>query len=876
MLTKEYLYEMFQRDWEKNYKLNVLIDHGFKRKKCKSCKRPFWTLVEEREYCEDASCTGYTFIGNSPAKKKLDYVETWKLIEKYFVDNGHTSIKPFPTVARWRDDLYFNIASICNFQPYVVNGELEPVANPLIVPQTSIRFGDISNVGVTGRHYTNFVMIGQHAFNNEKTGLFYWKEEAIYHDINYLKALGLPLEEITFKEDFWLGGGNFGPSLEYFCRGLELGNCVFQEFKILNDNNSYEPLKLKVIDMGAGLARLCWITNPIATSYELVMPYAVNYLKNVFQLNVEEKLFLEYAKLTGKFNAEEDNSQLDKKSIAKKLNVEEEVLRRMLDPLFACYAIADHTQTLLFTVSDGMLPSNSGGGYNLRMLLRRCFGFEHEFQVEIDYYKLMKEHVKTLKTLFPSLTFLDETVADLIYEEKKKFNKTKEVGRNKLVQILKTKKNIGIEELKVLYQSYGIPAEIVQEEANKLNISDIKVPQNFYSIIKEKEEVKEVSKRTLQKDYPKTVQMCYDDVYEHTATVIGIENELIILDKSAFYPEGGGQVGDTGFINDVEIIDTKKENGIIYHVAKNKEQARTLKINQHVLVKINKERRLRIMKNHTGAHLLHAAAVRVLGQHVWQYGAHKDENKAHLDLTHYKKITQEELKKIEYLVNTWIVQNLKVTKTVMKRNEAEEKYGMTLYQGGYIPGKELRIVKIESIDEIDVEACGGTHVNSTGEIGFFKIIRRETVQDNLERIVFACGIAALEFAQKQEALLKESATVFSVEDERLPITCNRFFNEWKQKDKQIELLLDYVTQKIEQENNKSVFEFRDFDKELLQKIAGKLIKKDVTCILTNNKIYFAVDKDNKAESILHQLLKTKKLDITLIKGKGKIAYFEHI
>ena len=213
MLSKDELRLKFQKEWEKHYSLNVLKELGFKRRRCKKCGRYFWS-VEERDLCGDPACIGYEFIGNPPSNLKLGYVETWKRIEKYFVENGHGSIEPYPTVARWRDDLYFTIASINDFQPYVVRGEIEPPANPLIVPQPCIRFSDVENVGVTGRHYTNFVMIGQHAFNTDKTGLFYWKEEAIRHDINYLtKAIGIPLEKLVFHEDVWMGGGNFGPSM---------------------------------------------------------------------------------------------------------------------------------------------------------------------------------------------------------------------------------------------------------------------------------------------------------------------------------------------------------------------------------------------------------------------------------------------------------------------------------------------------------------------------------------------------------------------------------------------------------------------------------------------------------------------------------------
>jgi alanyl-tRNA synthetase len=161
----------------------------------------FWAK-DKRDQCGDPSCIGYQFIESTPVKKKLNYIDTWKKVEEYFTKNGHGYVKPYPTVARWRDDLYFTIASINDFQPYVVNGEIEPPHNPLIVPQPCIRFSDISNVGVSGRHYTNFVMIGQHAFNTQKTGLFYWKDEALMHDLNYLKALGIPEEEIISRKMF--------------------------------------------------------------------------------------------------------------------------------------------------------------------------------------------------------------------------------------------------------------------------------------------------------------------------------------------------------------------------------------------------------------------------------------------------------------------------------------------------------------------------------------------------------------------------------------------------------------------------------------------------------------------------------------------------
>jgi len=389
-VDKDALRKQFTADWQRHYKLKALTERGFLRQTCSKCSRAFWAK-DKREMCGDPSCVGYQFIGSTPVKKKLGYIDTWKAIEKYFTKTDHGYVKPYPTVARWRDDLYFTIASINDFQPYVVNGELEPPSNPLIVPQPCIRFSDISNVGVSGRHYTNFVMIGQHAFNTKKTGDFYWKEEAVLHDLNYLKALGIPENEIVFQEDVWAGGGNFGPCMEYFCRGLELGNCVFMQYEVTPSGP--RELQTKVIDMGAGLSRLAWITSGEATSYEVVFGPVIEKMKKTTGISVDKRLFLKYAKISGSLNEDEvSDMEKEKERVAAMLGITKKELFQTLEPLQALYASADHLKTLLFTVTDGMLPSNAGGGYNLRMILRRVFGFEQRYGYSLDYEEIIKGH----------------------------------------------------------------------------------------------------------------------------------------------------------------------------------------------------------------------------------------------------------------------------------------------------------------------------------------------------------------------------------------------------------------------------------------------------------------------------------------------------
>ncbi|MEM4215945.1 MAG: alanine--tRNA ligase [Candidatus Anstonellales archaeon] len=841
MLSKEELRNQFSKQWEKHYKLKILVEKGFTRQRCKKCGRNFWAK-EKRELCGDSACSGYQFIGN-PSGKKMGYVETWKVIERYFVKHGHESIKPYPTVARWRDDLYFTIAGINLFQPYVVSGELEPIANPLIVPQPCIRFNDIANVGVTGRHYSNFVMIGQHAFNTKKTGLFYWKEEAIGHDLGFMKALGIKEDEIVFQEDVWIGGGNFGPSMEYFVKGLELGNCVFMQYEELPDGRSRE-LKTKVIDMGAGLARFPWISHGSPTSYELVLGPAKK-MKETAGIKIDEDLLLKYAKLCGGLDIEEAKDvEAEKDRIAKELGMDKKELFSTLGALQAVYATADHLLTLLFTLKDGMLPSNSGGGYNLRMLARRVFAFEEEYRFSWDYHKILEEHAEFLRMLFPDLVEGVELTADVLKEEKNKYKNAKQNAARKVEVLLSTKKTISQKELITLYESDGIPPELIAEEGGKRGVK-VEVPGNFYELLEKHQEKEEEKKMKVDvSKFPKTEILYYKEppVEEFDAKVLGFvecEGRMgIVLNRTAFYPEGGGQIGDTGFIGDKKVMDTKKANGVVFHVVEN---ASGLKKGARVRCRVDVERRKQITRNHTAVHLLNAACRKVLGNHVWQAGSYKDENIAHLDVTHYKTITKEQLEEIERIVNGYVMQNIPIAAEILPRNVAEKKYGMRIYQGGAVPGKDLRIVKI---GEVDVEACGGTHhmLKTTGEIGAVKIVGREGVKDGVERINLKAGSAAVDYIQQREKILLEAAEKISVQPEKLPSAVERFFEEWKAQRKEIEKLKERIAQLEVQEfvhesiaKQKVVFVLGDYDVSMMQKMANLFIQHEKAMVVIMNK-----------------------------------------
>ncbi|MBM3229075.1 alanine--tRNA ligase [Candidatus Parvarchaeota archaeon] len=794
MVSKDALRAQFKKDWQKHFKVDALVEKGYTRQQCTKCSRFFWS-VSERGMCSDPSCIGYRFIGKKMAKKPLGYVETWKKIRAYFEKTGHAYVEPYPTVPRWRDDLYFTIASVNDFQPYVVSGEVEPQSNPVIVPQPCIRFSDVSNVGVTGRHYTDFVMVGQLAFNNKKTGDFYWKNEAISHDLGYLSHLGIDESHLVFLEDVWIGGGNYGPCIEYFADGLELGNCVFMQYEVMPDGSGRE-LSTKVIDMGAGLERLAWITHGSPISYDITFGSAAQNLVKSAGVKIDEKLFLQYAKLSGSLNTDEvEDIGAEREKIARQLGMGAHELLDMFSPLHAAYACADHLKTILFTSTDGMLPSNSGGGYNLRMILRRTFGFDEEFSMGIDYAKVLEAHAHHLHELFPKLEGGVPTAIAIVEEEKKKFMAGKEKGRGKVANLLARGKAISVDELKRLYESDGIPVELVAELAKEKGI-EVPIPENFYTLMKKDDEAGPAGEHKVDVEgHEKTKTLFYESVEEFDAMVLAVKGKWVILDASAFYPEGGGQIYDIGSLNGIRVPNVQKESGVILHEV---EKPEVFKPGQKVRGIVDGARRRQISRHHTSIHLINRCAREVLGPHIWQGGSYKDEKKAQIDLTHYKKITDAELDDIERRANNYVLADLPITTKVLGRIEAEGKYGFRLYQGGAVPGKELRVV---SIGDIDHQACGGTHNynKKTGELGYIKIVKREGVQDGLERLVIKCGPAAVEYVQQRERLIKEAGSALQVPEAQLKDTALRFFADWKERGKEVEKLQEVLAKQVSQQ-----------------------------------------------------------------------------
>jgi alanyl-tRNA synthetase/misacylated tRNA(Ala) deacylase len=252
----------------------------------------------------------------------------------------------------------------------------------------------------------------------------------------------------------------------------------------------------------------------------------------------------------------------------------------------------------------------------------------------------------------------------------------------------------------------------------------------------------------------------------------------LVLDKTAFFPQSGGQVSDIGTINNANVLDVQKVGNVILHTLDV-----PIKENEYVVGKIDGDRRFAIMKNHSATHVINGVARRLLGEHIWQSGSEVTPDKARLDITHFASLTREELKEMERLANEVVAADLPVKKTIYKKDVAEQKFGFRLYQGGAVPGAELRVVEIPGFD---VEACGGTHVKRTGEIGFIKILGSKRIQDGIIRLEFVAGLKALEEIQKDEDMISKACEIFSIPKEHLVKTCERFFKEWKDQRKQID------------------------------------------------------------------------------------------
>jgi len=782
------------------YQLPFFKEEGFIRKQCPKCSEYFWTQNQSQKTCGESGsdeCGCYSFLDNPATKRKFTLSEMREAFLSFFEKNGHTRIKPYPVVARWRKDIYLTHASIIDFQPYVTEGIAPPPANPLVISQPSIRLTDISNTGPTfGRHLTIFEMGGAHAFNTSEKEI-YWKDDTVrFHQRFATEVLGIPSEEVIYKEGVWVGGGNAGPDVECIVRGLEVGTLVFMQYKVVGEE--FVELPIRTVDTGYGIDRFSWISQGTPSLFQAIYGNLHDKVLSMAGItNLDNNFLLQVAKYSGLVSVDKRaNRMVARKRVSELTGIDLATLEKELVPIENAWAVLDHTKTLSFMLSEGVVPSNIQEGYLARLLFRRVYRLMRSLNMQpSNLYDIVELQANYWADDFPHIKEMQSEIIEMLKVEEEKFKDTLQRGEGMIKRIaseLKAKgeSKLSEEKLAELYDSQGLPPEIVKQAAEKENIEVI-VPENFYALIanrhmqasKSQEETEDKAEEDLQKatqQLPPTEQLYYFDAYkkEFDAKIQKVINNYVVLNQTCFYPEGGGQPHDRGTLSaentTYEVIDVQKIGKVIVHKLKT---PTTLKEGTTIHGTLDWEHRYQLMKSHTITHLINGAARRVLGEHIWQSGTQKGPETSRLDISHYRRLSQEETHKIETLANQAISANMKVETKWYPRNQAEALYGFRLYQGGAVPGKDIRVVKT---GDWDVEACAGTHLNSTGEAGFVKIVYTERVQDGVERLGYAVGLRALVAMQQQETLLIKISEVLNAPVEKLDKTAEKVIKELRE------------------------------------------------------------------------------------------------
>ncbi|TNJ30009.1 Alanyl-tRNA synthetase [Giardia muris] len=802
----------FHEEPERYYPTKVFEAYGYMRATCPKCGTLFWRRTETRTTCGDSECTGvYSFLqeGGSIPDETWSMKTVWESFKDSFLKTipAHTVVSRYPVVARWRDDCDFTAAGIQCYQPFCVTGEVDPPANPLIQPQFCLRFNDLDSIGLSGRHYSGFTMLGIQVFNTP-AHYVYFKDEIIDFNLRWLQALGINLDEVTLLADVWAGGGNLGPCVEYFIHGLEVGNMVFMEFKAFADG-TLEPLPVQVVDVGIGLERIPWLLNRTVTSYATAFSTALPLLCDL--LGVKKDVI--YGPAWQKFGPYSCLLNIDEVSslddawdlIREKSGLTSDEIRTEIEPVRDMYIVLDHLRALMVAIQDGALPSNVGGGSNLRNVLRRVFhlmtarGWWDKCGGIEGIMKIMDAHRHDLEEIngvgsFPPFRPLQ----DILTLEYARWQTTDKDARAKVERLLKKRGGaLVMDDWITIVTTFGLDADQIS------TIAGTPVPGDLYSKIAEQQE-RNCAKMAQAQLYdttslPPTDCVYYTLPYGETMTSLAdvgvvaiLQNveevekgkNLVILDKTVAYPTSGGQQNDTGQLRfypadskaqTYELIDVRKVGKCVVHVL-DRAVCDQIVPGTKATVYIDPQRRQQLMCHHTAAHIIHASAHSVLGPHVWQAGAKKTVEAATLDITHYRGLTFEEERAIERHANRLVRSNIPISKYELPKSEAERRHGFSLYQGGVVPGSSVRCVDIFGTD---TEACCGTHLGNTGKVGLIRIVKSSRISDGVVRLTFVAGERALDFTDSQAEVLHAQMTSWGVEQAMVVKTGEKFFTAMK-------------------------------------------------------------------------------------------------
>ncbi|PSP33663.1 alanine--tRNA ligase, partial [Halobacteriales archaeon QH_10_70_21] len=541
-----------------------------------------------------------------------------------------------------------------------------------------------------------------------------------------------------------------------------------------------------------------------------------------------------------------DDVEAARDDIADELGVSTGRLRDLVEPLESIYAIADHCRTLAYMLGDGIVPSNVGTGYLARMVLRRTKRLCDEIGVDAPLDELVDVQAERLG--YENR----DTVRDIVRTEVEKYRETLERGTRQVERLADEYADRGepipLEEAIELYDSHGIQPDTVEEIAAEYG-ADVAIPDDFYSRVAARHgtgggaETEERDDGDRVADLPETEKLFYEDPErtDFEAVVLDVierdDGEYdVVLDQTMFYPEGGGQPADVGTLSTddvtVSVTDVQEVDGVVLHRTNG-----TPGKGEFVRGQIDGTRRKRLMQHHTATHIVGYAARQVLGDHVRQAGAQKGTDSSRLDVRHYERVDREAVRRIERVANDVVTDNVPVEQEWPQRHEAEEEHGFDLYQGGIPPGEQVRLIHVDD----DVQACGGTHVTRSGDVGVIRILSTERVQDGVERLTFAAGDAAIEATQRTEDALYEAADVLDVSPQEVPRTAERFFEEWKERGKRIEGLKEQLasvraqggdgTETVELGDAEAVVQRVDADMDELRATANALVEEGTVAVL---------------------------------------------
>jgi alanyl-tRNA synthetase len=778
------------------YSLKIFKSLGYARKKSEVDGDFYWVHQDFKGQCGESPLVAYSFIGKPMGKKTSDQDEIRDRFLSFFKHKGHSIVPPYPVVSRWRNDLYLTDASIVDFQPYVTDGMIPPPANPLVVSQPCIRLLDLDNVGITfGRHMSIFEMGGHHAFNSKEKEV-YWKEETVSlcHEF-FSKSMGIAGEDVIYKESAWAGGGNAGPCFEVMTGGLEVATLVFMRFRTSEEGKLLES-PIRTVDTGYGIERMLWVTSGSPSPMFVVHPKVVSFLLKEAHIDTDEEFMRRYVEILSGIGGNQADLPSLRSAVSSKLGLTPEVLDDRIGPLERVFRVADHTKSLVFILSEGVVPSNVGVGYLARLLFRRSARTMRSLGLLDLLPTIISMQVDYWSPQFPHLGEQKSEILKVASVELQKYSRNYErlVGLIGKIQREEGSTAFQRDRLIQLYDSQGVTPEEVSDIL-KATGTKVAVPPDFYSLVAARHTKQLQAQAPLHPEatvpglekLPQTQKIYYEDpelLKSEGVVLATIKPDGVVFDKTIFYPEGGGQPSDVGKIRygatEAKVTAVESQNGIVVH----KIIGSLPRVGAKVTLEVDEDRRMALRRAHTGTHIVNWAARMTLGSHLWQHGAQKGVQESRLDVTHYDALTDEEVVKIEDLANRLVMKVVPVKIEYLGRTEAEGKYGFRIYQGGIVPSKTLRIV---SVGDYEVEACGGLHVSNTGQIGMIKIVKVDKIQDGVVRLSFTTGLSSLNRFQEEENSTKQIAELMRADRAQLVETTRRMLEDLQATRKELEV-----------------------------------------------------------------------------------------